>query len=173
LRNIPKRQRQVVELIETLYDPKNIVETNDYIALKTKVQNGEDLTQHLSLKAQRKGYTPTSSQTRSDHWSDKDFLLNVMGFHHLHLKALPERTDDVVFAKVTRSEFIVIGFFNHDVFEPAEQVDDLLNTERKKLWELFDQHSKKNAPPNSIIIPSMISLSGHTVNMVLLAISQV
>jgi hypothetical protein len=55
-----------------------------------------------------------------DRWADKDMLLNVMGYHHFHFDAAPHnrvRSDDVLFAHVTRETFTVIGIFDHAVFE--------------------------------------------------------
>lgn len=90
-----------------------------------KVESGDNLSPHLSLGAWREGYTPAVQQigTVGDKWADKDFLLNVMGFHHFHLGTKPEkqgfieRTDDVLFAFVTRTTFDVLGIFDHSVFE--------------------------------------------------------
>jgi hypothetical protein len=81
--------------------------------LKKKIENGDDLTPYLSLKAHEKGYTPAASGTDpdTDKWADKDFLLSVMGFYHLHLgeikegAKISERTDDVIFAKVDKEKF--------------------------------------------------------------------
>lgn len=60
---------------------------NQFSLLKEKIEKGQDLIPHLSLKAQEKGYTPATSEPGPsvDKWADKDFLLNVMGFYHFHL----------------------------------------------------------------------------------------
>ncbi|OHX37551.1 hypothetical protein BJL95_13330 [Methylomonas sp. LWB] len=172
LRHITPRHRTVI-VQDTLYDPHNSLNSAEFSILKEKIENGEDLIQYLSLKAQKQGYTPASSQLSSDKWSDKDFLLNVMGFHHLHFKPLPERTDNVVFARVTRNNFEVVGVFNHDVFDVPEQMGEPLNSERQKLWEIFDSFSMQGTAPNSIFVPSPISLSAHTFQVVTLAIEYV
>jgi len=169
LRLITPKHRKIVVLNNTLFDPHNDLDSVEFSLLKTKIENGEDLTPYLSLKAQKQGYTPASSQLGSDQWSDKDFLLNVMGFHHLHFKPLPKRTDNVVFAKITRNEFAIVGVFSHDVFDSPEDVGEALNSEREKLWNLFDMYSMRGAAPNSIVIPSTVSLSGHTFQIVMLA----
>jgi hypothetical protein len=54
-------------------------------------------------------------------WSDKDFLLNVMGYHHFHLgtavqrRGYVDRTDDLIFAEVRRDTFTVIAIFGMKV----------------------------------------------------------
>lgn len=130
---------------------------------------------YLSLKVQRQGFTPSASEPNldCDRWADKDFLLNVMGFYHLHLgdlqtagKNLAIRTDNVVFAQVDRSTFRAIGIFDHTVFEDADPVSLEMTKERERLWKLFEQIVAKDAPPGSIYIPSMIMTSGHNVFVV-------
>jgi hypothetical protein len=123
-----------------------------------KVESGDDLSPHLSLGAWREGYTPAAQQIGAavDRWDDKDFLLNVMGFHHFHLgtklekKGFVERTDEVLFAFVTRTTFDVLGIFDHSVFENHDP-------------------SAMPAPPGSYVIANMISLSGHQTGIVMLA----
>ena len=46
-----------------------------------------------------------------------------MGYHHLHFDAAPSsqvRSDDVLFAHVTRDTLTVVGIFNHTVFEATQ-----------------------------------------------------
>ena len=60
---------------------------------------------------------------KPDSWADKDFLLNVMGLHHFHLGLTKEtaghmtRTNQVLFASVTREELEILGLFDHAAFE--------------------------------------------------------
>lgn len=140
-------------------------------ALLDKVRSGKDLTPNLSLLVQSKGYTPAASQkgVDVDRWADKDFLLNAMGYHHFHLgmeleeKGHVKRTDDVLFAKVTRDTFSVVGIFDHSVFESSS---DEMTTERTRLWKIFNTHSTLGVPPGSVVIPSAIATSGHPLHVV-------
>ena len=43
-----------------------------------------------------------------------------------------------------------------------EQMGEPLNSEREKLWEIFDGFSMQETEPNSIVVPSIISGSAHT-----------
>ena len=143
-------------------------------SLLEKVRKGENLRPHLSIQPHSRGYTPASSEKgpNVDRWADKDFLLNAMGFHHFHMGMKLEkighieRTDDVIFAKVSREEFTAIGIFDHSVFEP---VGENMSPERKRLWEIFDAHIARGVPPGSFVVSSPIATSGHPIHLVSVA----
>jgi len=101
--------------------------------LLNKVENGDDLTPYLSLKALKEGYS--ADQARATYWDDKDLILNVTGFHHIHLD--PGRTNETLFAHVTRDTITVHGMFNHDVFKEPNP-DGTLNTERIRMLKLHE-----------------------------------
>ncbi len=136
-----------------------------------KVELGKDLTPHLSLQAHSRGYTPMAAAKGrdADRWADKDFLLNVMGYHHFHLGTTIEprghvaRTDDVLFARVSKEEFNVVGIFTHAVFESAGKG---MTGERKRLWHIFDEHVTRGATPGSVVIAPIIAMSGHPLQLV-------
>lgn len=140
-----------------------------------RVENGDDLCPHLSLGAWREGYTPAAQQIGAavDRWADKDFLLNVMGLHHFHLgtklekTGFIERTDEVLFAFVTRTTFDVLGIFDHSVFENRDSA--AMPAERARLWQLYDDLRAEQSPPGAYVVANMISLSGHQTGIVLLA----
>jgi hypothetical protein len=92
--------------------------------LQNAVEAGEDLTKYLSLDPQTRGISPQGG------WSDKDLILNIMGFHHFHLG--PEtrryRSDELALARVSREEFEVMDLFDHDVFEPGTSERSRLHT---------------------------------------------
>jgi hypothetical protein len=146
-------------------------------AFLEKVKNGRDLTPHLSLKPHTRGYTPASSGTgvSVDRWADKDFLLNVMGYHHFHLgpdieaEGFARRTDHVLFAKVSRDRFISVAILNHSVFDTSRSQAGNMTKERKRLWGIFNEHSSRDRLPGSFYIPTMITTSGHTHQLVRLA----
>src|SRR5262245_21459331 len=95
-------------------------------SLLEQVERGDDLTPHLSIEPHTRGYAPAArapGANPDDRWSDKDFLLNIMGFHHLHLgtttqkRGHVDRTDELIFAEVGRDTFKVISIFDHNVFD--------------------------------------------------------
>jgi len=137
-------------------------------ALLEKVERGDDLTPHLSLMPHTQGYSPASraaGATSEERWSDKDFLLNAMNYHHFHLgtqmeaRGHIERTDDVIFAEVTRDEFKVIAIFDHSVFDSGSQ-------ERLRLWAAHDATSFRNVPPGAVVSGAIIATSGHPIHIV-------
>jgi hypothetical protein len=149
-------------------DPRWQSLSSDIQALLSKVQLGHDLTAHLSLE-HRHGITPAASATGPDvnRWADKDMLLNVMGYHHFHFDAVPHnrmRSDDVLFAHVTRDTFTVIGIFDHTVFKVSDPAKPM-TAERSRLWELFEERATRGAP-GEIVVLSMNPQSGHRIDCV-------
>lgn len=142
-----------------------------------KVKKGGDLTPHLSLDAHTRGYTLAASKKGADvdRWADKDFLLTVMGYHHFHLGLTMEaaghaaRTNEVLFASVTREHFDVVALFDHSVFEVDHAPTAIMNSERQRLWNIFDQRTMRGVPPGSVVIPSMVTTSGHALHFVTMA----
>ncbi|MGJ4945022.1 hypothetical protein ACQR1W_30965 [Bradyrhizobium sp. HKCCYLS1011] len=137
-------------------------------AFLDKVERGDDLTPHLSIEPHTRGYSPAArarGATPDDRWSDKDFLLNVMGFHHFHLgtatqkRGHVDRTDDLIFAEVRRDTFKVIAIFDHDVFDKG-------SAERMRLWALHESIISRGIAPGTVVVPAMIATSGHTVHVV-------
>jgi hypothetical protein len=41
-----------------------------------------------------------------------------------------------------------------------------MTVERKRLWEIFDEHTGRGVPPGSFLIPSPIATSGHPIHVV-------
>lgn len=142
-----------------------------------KVKNGEALTPHLSLEPHTRGYTLASAEigSRTDKWADKDFLLNAMGYHHFHLGQTAEthgfagRTNDLLFAKVSRDHFTVVAIFDHSVFERPTMPTEAMTKERERLWNIFDEHSVRGLVPGAVYTSTVIATSGHPVHLVRLA----
>ena len=122
------------------------------------VEAGADLNPYLSTKAHRHGYVLAADPEVSDSrtWEDKDFLLNVLGCHHFHLglhkevSGLVVRTDEVLFASVTRDTFKILGVFDHSVFDWS--VDDAMAPERERLWPFHDECRAEEAPPGAVLL---------------------
>jgi len=167
-RFIGVRPRKVVLDPEIVLDAKWAEHAESIAALFKKVERGDDLTPHLSLEPHSKGYAHRAElqgTTSDDKWSDKDFLLHGMNYHHFHLGQVFEgcghvqRTNNVLFAEVSREEFVVVGIFDHSVFVPRAN-------ERERLWELHDRIAIRGKPAGSIIVSAAIATSGHTVHCV-------
>lgn len=170
LRHVRKARRTVSGRERLESDPRVIGLTPNLDAFIKNVEDGEDLTPYLSLGAIREGYTPAAEGGRSENsWADKDFLLNVMGLHHFHLGMTREakghavRTNEVLFASVTRDAFEIIGLFDHDAFERND--DGTMTPERARLWSTFDARQAANSLPGQLLIGGFnglgITASGH------------
>ncbi|RDJ21537.1 hypothetical protein DWF00_23100 [Bosea caraganae] len=141
-----------------------------------KVRRGDDLTPHLSLQPHTRGFSPNSGVRGApveQRGADKDFMLNTMGYHHLHPSVTIEpggfatRTDEILLAHVTRDAFTVIGLFGHSVFETHP--DGSLSPERARSWKAFDEHSTRGAPSGSVVVQGLIATSGHSLQVVFMA----
>lgn len=170
MRFVPPRPRQVVIEPTATNDARWRTLKSGVDFLLEKVRKGEDLTPHLSLEPHTRGYTP--GDPKSDRWEDKDFLLNVMGYHHFHLgtslepKGFITRTDEVVFARVTRTTFTVVAILSHEAFEQPGSPAIPMSNDRKRLWQVFESHSSRGVPPGSVYIPAHIAMSGHPLHIV-------
>jgi hypothetical protein len=176
IRYVPARPR-IVRIDSTASSDARWKKHQEAISLfLDKVTSGGDLTPYLSLEVHSRGYTPPQQSRGSSpsHWADKDFVLTIMGYYHFHLgpnlepNGFATRTDDLIFAKVTRDEFLVIAVLDHSAFEMTG-TDDKMTEERKRLWTIFDEHSTRGLPPGSVYIPAMITTSGHSLHIVRLA----
>jgi hypothetical protein len=152
-------------------DPRWSAQAPAIAGFLDKVRRGDDLTPHLSLEPHTRGYSTIArapGATPEDRWSDKDFLLNVMGYHHFHLgtgiekRGHAKRTDDLIFAEVGHDTFKVIAIFDHDVFEQT-------SAERTRLWAVHQSIIFRGVPQGSGVLMGNIATSGHSNTVVFYA----
>jgi hypothetical protein len=136
-------------------------------AFLEKVRRGDDLTPHLSLAPHTRGYALAANSpgaTIDDRWSDKDLLLTRMGYHHFHLginieaAGHAERTNDLVFAEVSRDKFKIIATFNHAVFNQD-------SAERRLLTKLHNWIIFRGLPPGTGVMTAPVTSSGHSAHV--------
>lgn len=175
-RIVPPRPRKIQIAPEVTSDKRWKSLKPGINGLLEKVRNGEDIYPYHSQRAHKKGYTPAQRvrDGEVDSWEDKDQLLNTKGFHHFHLNmnvqstGLSERTDDVLFALVSRDSFHAIGIFDHSVFESTD-ANGSMTAERIRMWELHDKHTTLGMAPGSVYINNPIATSGHPMYLVQMA----
>lgn len=181
VRLVGSRPRRVKQAGVLNADPRAAVLKPNIEALLGAVQSGSDLTPYLSLSATSDGFTPADRNHPKGLWADKDFLLNVMGFHHFHLGLTKEpaghykRTDEVLFALVSRDEFEIIGLFTHDAFEHDDKGE--MTPELRNLWAAHQKRLSQGRLPGEIYIGGMAGMgiagSGVPVAIVQMAIQYV
>lgn len=183
IRHVSISPRVIINLPVLKDDSRASILAPNIEAFLANVESGSDLNPYLSRSAHRHGYVmendPSIETTSS--WEDKDFLLNVMGFHHFHLglekksNGLIARTNEVLFAHVSRNSFKVIGLFDHTVFDWA--VEDHLTPERQKLWLIYDQFQATQIAPGGMAIGGIggmgITTAGTPMIITQMAINQV
>ncbi len=72
----------------------------------------------------------------------------------------------MIFARVPRDVFEVIGIFDHRVFQKPSKDDLQLSEERARLWKIFDQHYMQSYPAGTVVAYPMITTSGHPLHIV-------
>lgn len=183
-RLIPQRPRAVSIEGSFLLDKRYIKIKDKFELLLNEIKLGNDLTFFLSDKVNRKGYTPHKASSGSK-WADKDFLLNLTGFHHLHLEryykkskeealsgvAYSNRSKEMIFAKVTRNDFHVIGIFDHSVFNSKDNSSDEKDSDRSKLMTIHSEFSSRGLPIDTVMATSVQTTSCHPLFIVDLASS--
>jgi len=140
-RMVPCRSRTIRVVKESLLDVRWQQKRKQIDSFLIDVERGKDLSPYLSTKVALRGYVPSGLINEGVYgkWEDKDFVLSTTGFHHFHLdkyKPSVTRSDEMIFARVTRKNFYVLGVFNHSVFPSANT--DTLAFERKRLLRLHD-----------------------------------
>jgi len=164
----PRKRTIIINPEVNLNDTQtsNILNSHEYLILKESIENGEDVTPYLSLKALQEGYSPTSSENGNS-WVAKDFTLNVMNLYHFHLlpyeknKQHSTRTDDLIFAKVDKTTFEIIGVFDHSVFKKDADTHEL-NSERTRLYRTWDNIIESSIPDGGVYNQTSLTMSGHT-----------
>jgi hypothetical protein len=88
-----------------------------------------------------------------------------MNYHHFHLGMNIEagghaaRTNDLIFAEVSRDKFKVIAIFNHEVFDQG-------STERRRLSALHGHIIFRGLPPGAGVMSGPVMSSGHAMHVV-------
>ena len=177
-RFVAQRPRKIV-----FYIDKNSIEErpkwekleNNLEAFFKKVKDGENLTLHLSNYVNKRGYVSRSELQNGKYgrWHDKDMYLNCMSFYHFHLglnidqkTGMIDRTKEVLFAKIDRDEFCILGIFDHAVFHETESEEEFIKCEKEKLWKTFDNVNRTSTnESNAPILQTVQTFSGHPVHI--------
>lgn len=172
-RQVPRRYRKVLISPELTSDKRYKQLKTEIAALLEKVRKAEDLSPFLSLRAHKKGYTPAKRVTSGevDSWEDKDQILNTKGFHHFHLNmnvqksGISQRSDIVLFAKVSRDSFHAFALFDHSVFDSVDE-QGKMSEERDRMWNIHSKYESYGLEPGSVFISHPIMTSGHPMYIV-------
>lgn len=182
LRFVAMRPRKFIAHSSATSDPRWSTLSANIAAFRAAVVAGQDLTPYLSLEPRTRGFSPAARGLNADTWVDKDFLLNVMGFHHFHLGLTMEaaghiaRTNEVIFAAVDRDCFHAIGVFDHSAFENEDP--NAMTPERQRLWQTHENWIAAGVSPGAFIVSGGfgglgISTSAHPTAVVMAAMDYV
>jgi hypothetical protein len=130
--------------------------------LLKKVRSGGDLLPHLSSETKTRAVNMKLWQPGDSKWHDKDFILTTMGYHHFHLgfgTDMIARSNELVFAQVSRDTFHVIAILDHSVFTPGTPANQLLAAIHEK--EIFH-----GLEPGTVVVSNPITTSAHSLHHV-------
>jgi hypothetical protein len=105
---------------------------NTWEQLKNKIQEGQDLTPHLSRKVNNAG--------------DNDSMLNEWGIFHFHLgeslelDGFIERSGPLVFGYVTNSDFYAVNIFNHGNWT-NDDIIEIIHTNWPEIISAYKIHA--------------------------------
>ena len=132
--------------------------------LFAKVKAGDDLTSHLSNSVRKTGFKSRKvNNTGNTRWEDKDFMLIAYGLYHLHIGNSTDnnptgRSNILIIADITDTDFTVIAITNHDVFLNS-------SVEREKFYELSTAYIQRDMVPGAVYMRSPIMSSGHSASI--------
>jgi len=117
------RQRLLAPVPRRYLAPSSVRNESLYVThkaridhLRRKIEAGENLAAYLSRRVHNRALDVDGYRESKSFYSSRDHLLVSEGFYHLHLAPLPERTDELLVAKVTLDSFEVVGLFTHELF---------------------------------------------------------
>ncbi|KEQ18697.1 hypothetical protein [Endozoicomonas numazuensis] len=175
-RQVPIRVRKIQRAPEVTSDSRYKNLKDGINALLDKARGGEDLHPYLSKRAHKNGYTPVEriKNGEVDAWDDKDQILNTKGFHHFHLNmeieksGLSKRTNEVLFAFVSRDTFHAIGIFDHSVFDFSTE-NGQMTQERERMWCIHEKYTTLGMEPGTVYMSNPIMTSGHPLYLIRMA----
>jgi hypothetical protein len=109
-RFVPMRRR-FVQFVPGFWD-SSVAQScgGNILDLAGRVERGEELTRFLSALVHERGYVPSNTRkslpAHERRWRDKDFALNALGVHHLHVSHPPSAAGPVQKGK----EIIFVDF---------------------------------------------------------------
>jgi hypothetical protein len=101
----------------------------DILAIARRIEEGQDPSRYLSPLLLRRGYVPRRVREQAPHhekrWRDKDFILNALGLHHLHISNGAKEHgrfhgDELAFVEFTRGTAVFVYAGTHVDFGDPE-----------------------------------------------------
>ena len=118
-RMIPARRRKV-RCADGFWNDDACRRRDAVFKLIEKIEAGDDLAPHYSGRVEHKGFAldryDADGRLLNHKWRDKDFALNALGVHHLHLgdDVIGEhRSDDILFIAFGKDEAVCIMVGGH------------------------------------------------------------
>jgi hypothetical protein len=128
------------------------------VALASRIESGEDLTPFLSAQVPERGYVPQRIRDKEPHqterWQDKDFTLNTLGIHHLHISGVPNgkgkvpHGKELLFVEFGREAATLVYAGTHDDLY-NERIPEIVAAMRAKAGFILKGMEVRNPTPIS------------------------
>ncbi|MDT0140220.1 hypothetical protein [Acidovorax sp. PRC11] len=148
------RQRFLHPVVRRYHAPRSVRNDPLYVcnkakinALRHKIEVGEDLSAYLSRRAHNNALDIRGYRESKSFNSSRDQMLICEGFYHLHLAPLPDRTNEVLVARVDVEVFEVVGVFTHELF-----LNDQVNLKYTKYNQAVDRYLARRMPEGGFYV---------------------
>jgi hypothetical protein len=128
------------------------------VPLVSRIESGEDLTPFLSAQVLERGYVPQRIRDKEPHqkqrWQDKDFVLNTLGIHHLHIAGVPNgkgkvpHGKELLFVEFGREAATLVYAGTHDDLY-NERIPKIVAAMRAEAGFTLKGMQGRNPPPIS------------------------
>jgi hypothetical protein len=155
----------------------------EILALVSSTERGDDLSVYLSSRVRQRGYVPRrvwEQAPREDaRWLDRDFVLNVLGLHHLHISNVSgargnkRHGDELAFVEFDRDTAIFVHAGTHAEFSnpdlTARLSEEVAHMRSRAGFELVGLSTREPTPHSQIMalakngLSSAASLDGKAV----------
>lgn len=146
-RFIPVAPRSFVVPPSVRNNPLYTCNRDKIAALRKLIEDGGDLSGFLSSKAHDRALDLADFQKTRNFNESRDALLVCEGFYHLHLEALPLRTNELLVVDVFSDVIEAVGIFTHEIFS-----ENSLNPAYKKYRQDVKRFLKRRHPNGAFLL---------------------
>lgn len=157
-------ERKILPIPRKVTIPNYVRNDSLYIKNKSKlkklvkmIEDGSDISDYQSRKVKENTFNVDDFKQTKTFIKSRDQLLICEGIFHIHLEAYPNRTDEVVLARIDNDIFYFIGVFTHKIF------DSNGNDEHKKYDDAIQKYLASIVPSGGAVFMGIQNLAGSSI----------